>query len=60
MDVAVRAWRGATILAHELLDLRLVVAVDDFLQVTEQLHHRHRLLGGPVLLDDQGNALLQA
>ena len=59
MDVAVRVWPGATIVAHELLDLRLVVAVDDFAQIIEQLHHRQRLLDGPVLVDDQGNALLQ-
>ena len=59
MGVAIRAWSGATIVAHELLDLLLVVAADDFLQVTEQLHHRHRLRGGPVLLDDQGDALAQ-
>ena len=59
MDDAVRAWPGATIVAHELLDLRLVVAADDFLQVTEELHHSQRLRGGSVLLDDQGDALAQ-
>lgn len=59
MDVAVRVWSGGTIPAYGLLDLRMVVAADKFLLATAQLHDRQRLLYGPVLWDEQGNAPLQ-
>ena len=61
--VLMRSMQGllcAAVLAHGLLDLRFVVAVDDFPQIVQQLNDGDGLRGSPVFLDDQRDARLQA
>ena len=51
---------GLALLAQKSLNRDLVMVPNALAQIIEQLEHRQRLLGGPVLGEDERQAVLTA